>query len=109
VYDRQGNIIDVCQYAQAQTNPLTGNWLNDKPAQKKADIHHYSFYDARGLKIAEIDGEGYVKEYFYNDSGLLQELCAYEKRTATRVIDPLQSFELYRPQNQTNGNPPIFK
>jgi YD repeat-containing protein len=103
-YDLLGNVIEVCKYAKAQASPLTGFWLTDKPKSQEQDIHAYSFYDARGLKIGEIDGEGYVVEYRYNDSGLVQEICAYEQRIDSKTLARERDFEHFIPQSQSNDH-----
>ena len=103
-YDRLGNLSETHQYIQAQTNTLTGVWSKDKPVAKSRDIHQYTFYDARGLKIGEIDGELYLKEYFYNEAGLLKEVCAYANKSPLSIIDREQPFARYKPTLHQNDH-----
>lgn len=103
-YDQLGHVIEVCQYAQAQSAPLTGNWLTDRPKSFNADIHSFLFYDARGLKIGEIDAEGYVLEYQYNDNGLMSAKHAYAQRTEARIINPNADFALYKPKSDAKDH-----
>ena len=78
-YDRLGHLIETCRYANSMSKSYSGDWIQDKPdANISKDIHTYSIYDGRGLKVADIDGEGYLTEYRYDARGLLQEKCAYE-------------------------------
>ncbi|MFA6303647.1 MAG: pesticin C-terminus-like muramidase [Legionella sp.] len=99
-YDRQGNLIHTCRLYQAVQKALSGDWTKDKPESVQKDIHTYSLYDGRGLKIADIDAQAYLTEYKYNASGLLKERCTYSQKI---LISDLESgsLEQIRPQAQS--------
>ncbi|MDI1351571.1 MAG: hypothetical protein PSV35_02205, partial [bacterium] len=105
-YDRMGHLIDTCRYAHAVSKSPSGNWLQDKPVSNaRKDIHTYSLYDGRGLKVADIDGERYLTEYRYDSSGLLQEKCVYEQAVAGSIsINDSTTPEQLRPQAQNNDH-----
>lgn len=105
-YDRLGNLIHSRHYLNAAPQSLTGDWLHDKPdISAKRDLNQYYLYDARGFKIAEVDPEGYVIEYRYDDGGLLIERCAYEKRMNKGVpIDGNTSLDSIRPESGMNDH-----
>ncbi|KTD35412.1 putative deoxyribonuclease RhsA [Legionella moravica] len=104
-YDRLGHLIETIRYSHSISNRLDGTWLQDKPTASVKDIHTYSLYDARGLKVADIDGEGYLTEYRYDSSGLLVEKCAYEKAIDQRIlINETTTVEQIRPQAHNNDH-----
>ncbi|KTD81887.1 LysM peptidoglycan-binding domain-containing protein [Legionella worsleiensis] len=104
-YDRQGNLIETIRYINPVTNQFSEDWSQDKPNASGRDIHLYSLYDARGLKVAEIDGEGYLTEYRYDSRGLLQEKCSYEKAIEQSIlINETTTLEQIRPQAQNNDH-----
>ena len=76
-YDKAGHLIDVCHYTN-KVLARTGDWGIDAPnSNDDTDLHAYSLYNAIGLKIADIDAEGYLTEYRYDASGLLIDTIAY--------------------------------
>ncbi|CEG56767.1 conserved protein of unknown function [RHS_repeat] [Legionella fallonii LLAP-10] len=106
VYDRLGHIIETCRYFNKVIESYCGDWSKDKPVlNNNKDIHLYSIYDGRGLKMADIDGERYLTEYRYDARGLLQEQCAYEQAVAkTTPINETTTLEQIRPKTQTNDH-----
>ncbi|MGL6029997.1 MAG: hypothetical protein ACRC0M_09500, partial [Legionella sp.] len=103
-YDRLGNLIELCRYFNAVT-AHTGSWMHDCPERSNKDIHNFVLYDGRNLKIAEIDGEGYLIEYRYNEAGLLVEQCAYERAIARPIeINEATDLNQIRPKSQTNDH-----
>ncbi|MBL7481322.1 transglycosylase SLT domain-containing protein [Legionella bononiensis] len=104
-YDRLGHLIETVRYANPISTRLCGDWLQDKPNNSIKDIHTYSLYDTRGLKVADIDGEGYLTEYRYDSSGLLVEKCAYEKAIDLSVlINDTTTLDQLRPRAQNNDH-----
>ncbi len=104
-YDRLGHIIETTRYVNLISKPVTGDWPQNKPPLSPKDIHTYSLYDARGLKIAEIDGERYLIEYRYDNSGLLLERCAYEQAIPGVIrINDTTTIEQIRPQAHNNDH-----
>ena len=102
-YNPLGQVIETIRYVNKVSAVLSGAWAQDKPAAKASDIHSYSLYDAQGLKIADIDGEGYLIEYRYDVRGLLQERIAYEHKITT-TINEQTSLALIRPKAGTNDH-----
>lgn len=77
-YDNAGNLIECCRYVTKAILPYTGDWAVDIPSVLcNQDIHTYSLYNLAGLKVADIDAEGYLTEYAYDASGLLISAIAY--------------------------------
>lgn len=105
-YDRQGNLIHTCTFYHAVRKSLSGDWAQDKPDSSQKDIHAYSLYDGRGLKLADIDASGYLTEYKYNANGLLKERCTYSQKILVSDLESA-SLEQIRPQAQ-NADQAIF-
>ncbi|KTD42347.1 DUF6531 domain-containing protein [Legionella quateirensis] len=104
-YDRLGHLIETIRYTNPISNRLSGDWLQDKPTNSVNDIHTYSLYDARGLKVADIDGEGYLTEYRYDSGGLLVEKCSYEKIIDLSIlINETTTLDQLRPKVQNNDH-----
>lgn len=85
-YDRQGHLVATCHYFNSVKSPVSGQWSQDEPVSSAMDVRTYSVYDGRGLKVADIDGEGYLTAYRYHVSGLLQEQHAYSKALAPGYV-----------------------
>ncbi|KGP64421.1 hypothetical protein EP47_11685 [Legionella norrlandica] len=109
-YNTMGQLVEVCKYYNVVSQQLSGDWLTDKPtSDKRRDVHIYTLYDGRGLKIAEIDGEGYLIEYRYSESGLLKESCAYEKAIHVALLNEHTTIEQIRPQSMNNDHHTYYK
>lgn len=74
-YDRRGNLLETIHYVNGISLPSTSEW--QAPAKSDADIHHYRFFNAAGLKIADIDPLGYIITYRYDQRGLLVNKRSY--------------------------------
>lgn len=86
-YNAQGLLIETCQHAEYVKSPFTGDWAQDAPLrQSKKDISHWCLYNAAGLKIADIDAEGYLTQYTYNATGQLATTRAYAQAIKTPVL-----------------------
>ncbi|CEG56033.1 conserved protein of unknown function [RHS_repeat] [Legionella fallonii LLAP-10] len=111
VYDRLGNLIETCRYFNKMTKSYSGNWSYDKPVvNSRKDIHTYTLYDARGLKVADIDGERYLTEYRYDARGLLQEKCSYEQAISNSIlINETTTIEQIRPQIHSNDHHTLYQ
>ncbi|EHL32044.1 hypothetical protein LDG_5898 [Legionella drancourtii LLAP12] len=107
-YNSLGQVIETIRYVNAASAALSGEWAQDKPAAKASDLHTYSLYDAHGLKIAAIDGEGYLIEYRYDVRGLLQERIAYAHKI-TAPIKEQTTLELIRPKADTNDHKTTYE
>lgn len=110
-YDRLGNLIETCRYANPALKQYSGDWSQDKPATNlRKDIHTYSLYDGRGLKVADIDGEGYLIEYRYDARGLLQEKYSYEQAVSMSIpINEATILEQIRPQAKNNDHHTLYQ
>jgi YD repeat-containing protein len=109
-YDRLGNLIETCRFTNRVSKQYSGDWSQDKPANTNKDIHTYSIYDAHGLKVADIDGEGYLIEYRYDASGLLQEKCSYELAISKSIpINEGTTLEQIRPQTKNNDHHTFYQ
>ncbi len=88
LYDKAGQKIKTIRYANATAagNRAAGIFatlLTDVTATvNPKDIHNYYIYDARGLLAAEVDGEGNVTLYHYNQYGDL------DSQVRGRKLDP---------------------
>jgi len=119
-YDNQGNLIGkvngegyATQYRYNHCNQLVEtrhfdnpigqgqSWDEIKPSPSRKDIATFCFYDETGLKIADINGDGYLSEYVYNDSGQRIETIAYAKK-AKAPIDADQALAQLRPNADKN-------
>lgn len=105
-YDNLGNVIRSCRYFNAVSQSLIGDWLQDKPEiTLKRDLNNYYLYDARSHKLAEIDPEGYLIEYIYDERGLLIERRAYEQAINKGVpIDENTNLDAIRPVSRANDH-----
>lgn len=104
-YDRLGHIIETVHYSNLISKRFSEDWSQDKPISSMKDIHSYSLYDARGLKVADIDGERYLIEYRYDSNGLLLSKYSYEQAIARDIlINETTTLEQIRPQAQNNDH-----
>lgn len=104
-YDRLGHIIESVHYANRVSKQFSEDWLQDRPISSAKDIHTYTLYDARGLKVADIDGERYLIEYRYDSNGLLLEKYSYEQAIARdALINETTTMEQVRPPVQNNDH-----
>lgn len=85
-YNSAGKLIETIRYATAapEAQRAKGALAQLRPATSAQDIHRHYLYDARGLLVAEIDGEGYVTQYTYDVYGNVAS------RTRGLRIDPAQ-------------------
>ena len=103
-YDAQGNLIEQIRYANKQSSTRTGDWFTDAPvASKFSDLHTYSLYHAAGLKVADIDAEGYLTEYVYDARGLNTETIAYYTKIGAVDREKL-SLDAIRPHRHINDH-----
>lgn len=103
-YDATGNLIETIRYKNKITNQCTSDWAIDAPSPA-SDIHTYRLYNKVGLKVADIDAEGYLTEYIYDDRGLLTETIAYYnalKRPFT--MDDTTTIMMIRPLLHANDH-----
>jgi YD repeat-containing protein len=109
-YSLQGYVIEIRSYFNPVTQARLGDWLHDAPAPHvKYDTRIRSLYDARGLKVADIDAEGYVTEYCYDESGLLHERIAYQYALPRDVvIDANMSFSIIKPPAGPNDHHSVY-
>jgi len=105
-YDSLGHLVERCQYANKADVNRTGDWQVDAPASaKNKDIHHYSLYNAAGLKIVDIDAEGYLTEYHYDACGLLTDtICYYTKLDYGFIPSDATTLDAIRPKAHTNDH-----
>ena len=80
-YDGLGNLIKTVKLFNKASVVLSGDWDTDKPIADRKDIFTYSLYDASGLKVGQIDAEGYLTEYWYNETGLLASERGYARNS----------------------------
>ncbi|WP_131764366.1 RHS repeat protein [Legionella drozanskii] len=78
-YDRRGNLLESIRYANHPSFTLNSKWV--VPEKNDNDIHSFSLFNTAGLKVADIDPEGFAITYEYNDRGLL-----IQKRSFSTVL-----------------------
>ncbi|MGT0244769.1 LysM peptidoglycan-binding domain-containing protein [Burkholderia pyrrocinia] len=88
-YDAAGRRVSTIRYATAvlDTARDAKNVQDVRPSASRNDIREYAMYDARGLLRKEIDGEGHVTAYDYDEFGNVSQ------RTRTERFDPSQLNE----------------
>ncbi|WP_196491728.1 LysM peptidoglycan-binding domain-containing protein [Burkholderia territorii] len=87
-YNAAGEKIETIRYQSATDAGLRANGTLDqlRPRAMSADVHTRYVYNARGLLSAEIDGEGYVTRYSYDEAGNVVERMRGERVDAERSI-----------------------
>ncbi|MFC3908544.1 hypothetical protein ACFORL_05575 [Legionella dresdenensis] len=98
-YDAAGHCTEICRYRQPVALPPAALWRDAEPERSTFDSISYCFYNAAGLKIADVDAGGYLTEYHYDARGLLIEKIAYY--TPCSATNNL-SLESLRPANHRN-------
>jgi YD repeat-containing protein len=83
-YDAAGELIETIGYASATDPALrsTGTLAQLRPPASAADIHSYTFYNARGQVVGTLDGEGYLTENAYDAAGNKTQVIRYATRVA---------------------------
>lgn len=110
-YDVQGHLIETCRYANKVTSPYSGDWNVDAPVPLSTrDIKTHSLYNAAGLKIADIDAEGYLTEYVYDARGLLTDTIAYyTKFKSGFIFNEMTTLDIIRPNARANDHHTIYR
>jgi YD repeat-containing protein len=83
-YDQAGRAVHQMQYASVTPAALraSGTLAQLVPAGAADDIQRFTYYDGRGLRIAEVDGEGYLTEWTHDADGNLTQTVRYAARVA---------------------------
>lgn len=70
-YTAAGQLAETVQYATATTESLraAGELSQLVPLATADDIRTVNFYDGKGQRIAQVDGEGYYTEYGWDTGG----------------------------------------
>lgn len=81
VYDQAGRLVSVTQSSTGQ-NLSTISYAYDadgrlRMTQDASGVHAWMLYDAAGRKVADIDGNGSLLEYLYNQDNQLSGTIAY--------------------------------
>ncbi|MGC3997061.1 MAG: hypothetical protein QM767_05870 [Anaeromyxobacter sp.] len=80
---------DAANIAAAVTTVRSGgNVASLVDADAAKDISTWTYYDARGQKVAAVDAEGYLTELTYDSNGRLSE----SRRYASKVTATLSTF-----------------
>lgn len=74
---------------------MTGSLSSLVPTLSQDDINTYVYYNARGQKSGEVDGEGYLTEFVYDANGNLAQQIRYA--TAVTAALPGSSLAAVRP------------
>lgn len=102
-YNRQGLLTGTRRYYNLAVPERTGYFSEDLPAESALDIATFSLYNKAGLKVADIDAEGYLVEYRYDARGLLSARIAYyNKMTDARPSADVTSLDGLRPRESSN-------
>lgn len=105
-YDAQGHLIETCRYAK-KIILRTRDW--NPPLLDGEDIINYSFYNAAGLKTADIDGEGYLTEYIYDSRALLTHTIAYYKDVYLPFDVDNKTLDDIRPKAHANDHHTTYR
>ncbi|WP_434989646.1 LysM peptidoglycan-binding domain-containing protein [Xanthomonas melonis] len=83
-YDKAGRLIRTTAYATATTSTLraAGTLQQLRPAAADADQTTRLFYDRRGNLVGQLDPEGYVTEYVFDEDGNSRATLSYYKQVA---------------------------
>lgn len=100
VYDKAGRLLSVTQSGAGQ-NLGSATYAYDadgrlRMTQDATGVRTWMLYDAAGRRVANIDGNGSLVEYFYNQGNQLTEAIAY-----ANAVDPAKLALLA----DGNGNP----
>jgi YD repeat-containing protein len=97
-YDAAGRKTQALRYATATDAALrvAGTLAQLLPAAAAEDIQSFWFYDARGLLVAEVDGEQYLTEHVYDADGRLAQTVRYANRVGVPVA-PTSTLAQLRP------------
>lgn len=93
-YDAVGRLVQTVAYAQPVPGfanaasfasrladaQATGSLASLLPAPNEADQSSFSYYNALGQKVAEVDAEGYLTEASYDSEGQLLQTVRYAKK-----------------------------
>ncbi|MFT3858175.1 MAG: hypothetical protein QM742_11985 [Aquabacterium sp.] len=96
-YDRAGRLIYQSQYAASAPATSLGakEYTYDKMGrltstkEVSTGERSYILYDALGRKVADIDAEGALTEYRYNDAGQLTGTIGYTLKVSSAVLAAL--------------------
>ena len=102
-YNNAGQLVAIRRYANKVGLTRAGDWSLDAPTSTNKDIHTYRLYNAAGLKIADIDAEGYLTQYRYDARGLLTDTIAYYTKIQSPFNDN-SSLEEIRPILHANDH-----
>ncbi|SFH03275.1 YD repeat-containing protein, partial [Duganella sp. CF458] len=102
-YDAAGRLVQTIAYANAAAPKVIDLTKDDAdlfsmapiPAANAADIHSFVYYDKKGQKSGEVNGEGYLTEYSYDTSGRLETTRRYANKalgtpSAASALDALR-------------------
>ncbi|KER81216.1 hypothetical protein IA64_15700, partial [Xanthomonas arboricola pv. celebensis] len=83
-YDKAGRLIRTTAYATATTSTLraAGTLQQLRPAAADADQTTRLFYDRRSNLVGQLDPEGYVTEYVFDEDGNSRATLSYYKQVA---------------------------
>ncbi|MBB3820951.1 YD repeat-containing protein [Xanthomonas arboricola] len=81
-YDKAGRLIRTIAYATATTASLraAGTLQQLRPAAADGDQTTRLFYDGRGNLVGQLDPEGYVTEYVFDEDGNSRATLSYYKQ-----------------------------
>ncbi|SFH03369.1 YD repeat-containing protein, partial [Duganella sp. CF458] len=102
-YDAAGRLVETIAYANVTAANAIDLARDDAdlfsmapvPAANAADIHSFVYYNKKGQKAGEVNGEGYLTEYSYDTSGRLETTRRYANKalgtpSTTSALDALR-------------------
>ena len=101
-YDNRGLLLSTRRF-YSPVVAAQGEWETIKPDDHRKDILSYIIYDNNGLKVAQIDPEGYLTAFKYNAQGQLIESYAYYTKLRT-PYDEKASLDELRPAKHDNDH-----
>ncbi|QDQ40133.1 hypothetical protein E3226_006820 [Legionella geestiana] len=98
-YDGENHLLETYRYANRLRLPAPAIFSSlDLKPDTLHDVRTLHFYNAAGLKIADIDAEGGVTEYSFDDRGLMISSRAFATRVDMAAITANTTFDQLRPK-----------
>jgi len=106
-YDAAGRLVETVAYAtkvaSQNTDPSQGDadlfsGMAPVPQASPADIRSFVYYNDKDQKTGEINGEGYLTEYSYDNNGRLAQTRRYANK-ALGTISVASPLAALRPQS----------
>ncbi len=119
-YDATGRPVETIRYAQkvpgftdaaSIAGQLAAARASDSlagllPSIDPADIHSFSYYNARGQMVAQVDGEGYLTEIVYDVNARVAQTIRYANK-ANGPVTASSTLAALRPKSNKEDHSSI--